>query len=119
MELYSHFVYRKKKPGQAIVDQLTAGAADALHMAVGVASEGGELLDAIKRWAIYGKPLDRANVIEELGDLEFFMEGLRQQLNIMRGDTLVANMAKLDKRYAAGYTDAEAAARADKETTSG
>lgn len=113
--LYAEFVARKKKAGADIVAALTPEQADALHMAVGVAGEGGELLDAVKRWAIYQKPMDRDNVVEELGDLEFFMEGLRQRLDISRAETLEANMAKLDKRYVAGYTDAEAAARADKE----
>ena len=65
--------------------------------------------------AIYGKPLDRENVIEELGDLEFYMEGLRQGLGITREETLQANVAKLGARYAAGkYSDKAAIARADK-----
>lgn len=112
---YEEFVASKKKPGEAIIAGLTPVSASALHMAVGVAGEGGELLDAVKRFAIYGKALDRANVVEELGDLEFFMAGVRQDLGITREETLEGNRAKLDKRYVAGYTDAEAVARADKE----
>lgn len=112
---YTLMVVRKKKSGHAISDALTPRQATALHMAVGVAGEAGELLDAIKKWAIYQKPLDRTNVLEELGDIEFFLEGLRQDLDIAREDTLQFNMAKLEKRYRGEYTDAEAAARADKE----
>lgn len=111
---YRAFVAMKKKPGADIVSAMTPEQADALHMAVGVAGEGGELLDAIKRWTIYQKPLDRDNVVEELGDLEFFMEGLRQRLGIPRDETLHANRVKLDARYREGYTDAEAHDRADK-----
>jgi len=118
MEDYAFFVARKKKPGGAIAEAMTASKADAMHMAIGVSSDAGELLDAIKRWVIYDKPLDRANVIEELGDIEFFMEGLRQALSIARPEVIAANMAKLDARYKGGYTDAEAAARADKEVKS-
>ena len=51
-------------------------------MVVGVSGEAGELLDAVKKAVIYRKPLDLENVIEELGDLEFYMEGLRQGLEI-------------------------------------
>jgi NTP pyrophosphatase (non-canonical NTP hydrolase) len=104
------------KPGQDIIQQMTPGKANALHMAVGASGEAGELLDAIKRFVIYNKPLDRENVVEELGDLEFFIEGLRAELGISREETLTANKFKLlGKRYASGtYSDAQAIARSDK-----
>jgi NTP pyrophosphatase (non-canonical NTP hydrolase) len=103
------------KPGEAIIASLTPEKADALHMAVGVAGESGELLDAIKKYVIYNKDVDLENVIEELGDLEFYMEGLRQRLGITRQETLAANIVKLSKRYkAATYSDKAAQERADK-----
>lgn len=103
------------KPGADIVATLTPEDAHALHMAVGISGESGELLDAIKKAAIYRKPIDRANVIEELGDLEFYMEGLRQGLGITREETIEANIAKLSKRYSSGsYSDKHAQERADK-----
>lgn len=103
------------KPGSKIIIGLTPKTAHELHMAVGVSGEAGELLDAVKKSSIYGKPIDRENVVEELGDLEFYMEGLRQSLNITRDECLVHNMKKLGKRYESGrYTDAQAQARADK-----
>ena len=75
----------------------------------------GELLDAIKKFVVYNKELDIANVIEELGDLEFYMEGLRQCLRISREETLRENMVKLGKRYReAVYSDKAANERADK-----
>lgn len=111
---HQSMVLRLKKPGEDILAKLTPAMADALHMSGGVCSEAGELFDAIKRWAIYGKELDRANVIEELGDLEFFLEGLRQLLRIPREETLEANLAKLGVRYADGFSDKAAIERADK-----
>lgn len=85
-------------------------------MAVGVSGEAGELLDAIKKVAVYRKPVDRANVVEELGDLEFYMEGLRQGLGITREETLLANINKLSKRYEGlKYSDSAAQTRADKQ----
>lgn len=112
---YAHFVRRKKKAGQDILDTLTPTKADAMHMAMGIVGEAGELLDAIKKHAVYNKPLDLDNIIEELGDMEFFMEGLRQIFNLTRAGIIAANVTKLEKRYGAHYTDAEAIARADKE----
>lgn len=85
------------------------------HMIIGVAGEAGELCDPIKRFTIYGKELDRANVVEELGDMEFYMAGLRQLLRISREEVLDANFAKLRARYPAGnYSDEAAQTRADK-----
>ena len=113
---HSTLVSDLKKSSKEIINELKPEQADALHMAVGIAGEAGELLDAIKKWSIYQKPLDLENVIEELGDLEFYMEGLRQSLNLTRVQTLVENIAKLQKRYSKGeYSNEQANERADKE----
>ena len=102
----------------AFVNRLFAkrnlGADGLMHAAVGVAGEAGELLDAIKKVWVYSKPLDRENVIEELGDVEFYAQALRSLLDITREETIAANVAKLQRRYPEGYTDAAAIARADK-----
>jgi len=104
------------KPGAEIVAEMTPQKAHLLHMAVGVAGEAGELLDAIKKHVVYGKPLDFSNVIEELGDLRFYMAGIMNGLSITEAELLEANNAKLGKRYASGsYSNAQAQARADKE----
>lgn len=103
------------KPGAAIIAALTPESANLWHHATGISGEAGELLDAIKKVVVYNKPLDRANVIEELGDLEFYMEGLRQGLGITREETIEGNIAKLSVRYRGlQYTDAAAQERADK-----
>jgi len=112
---HSTLVSDLKKSPEEIINELKPEQADALHMAIGIAGESGELLDAIKKWSIYQKPLDLENVIEELGDLEFYMEGLRQSLNLTRVQTLVENIAKLQKRYSKGeYSNDQANERADK-----
>ena len=85
-----------------------------VHMVMGIAGEAGELLDAIKKNAIYHKPLDLTNVIEELGDLEFYMQGLRDALGISRERVLEGNISKLRKRYGQNYSNQAAIARADK-----
>jgi len=102
------------KDGDDIVSSLSGSDAHILHMAVGVSGEAGELLDAIKKATIYRKPIDRENVVEELGDLEFYMEGLRDELGITREETIQYNISKLGVRYANGYSDQAAVDRADK-----
>lgn len=87
-----------------------------LHMAVGISGESGELLDAVKKHVVYNKPLDLENIIEELGDLEFFMEGLRQSVGVTREQTLEQNMRKLSVRYnGLQYSDQQAQDRRDKQ----
>jgi NTP pyrophosphatase (non-canonical NTP hydrolase) len=83
-------------------------------MSIGVSGEAGELLDAIKKWAIYQKPLDIDNVIEELGDIEFYLEGIRQKLGLNRNMILEHNIEKLRRRYGTKYTNEAAQRRADK-----
>ncbi len=113
---YAAFVESLKKPGQAIIDSLDPKKADLLHMSVLLADECGELVGALKKHCIYGKELDFANVIEELGDIEFALSGIRTTLGIDRERVLSDNVFKLNKRYSSGsYSDEQAKARADKE----
>lgn len=118
-EEHRDMVYRLKKSGEAILATLTPEKCDLWHMATGVSGEVGELTDAIKKAVAYNKPLDIKNVIEELGDVEFYLEGIRQNLGITRAVTIGHNINKLlkgkDARYAKGtYSDEQAQARADK-----
>ena len=108
------------KPGDEILTTLTPEKCEIAHMAVGVAGEAGELLDAVKKFIFYNKSLDLENIIEEMGDVEFFMSRLRQLLGLTREQILKANMKKLltgdNARYAEGkYSDEQAHTRADKQ----
>lgn len=113
---YGAMVTALAKPGEDILSGLTPRKAHILHMAIGVAGEAGELLDAIKKYCIYGKRLDLDNVTEELGDLEFYMEGLRQGIDVPRRQILAQNQVKLlEGRYKSGsYSDEQAIKREDK-----
>lgn len=117
---YSEMVAALAKPGDEILESLSSDDCHSLHMVIGISGEAGELLDAVKKAVIYRKPLDLANVIEELGDIEFYMEGLRQGLGITRDMCIKANIYKLalgpKARYKGGvYSDKAAQERKDKE----
>lgn len=87
----------------------------ALHGALGCAGEAGELADAIKKEYIYGKQRDRANIVEELGDLRFYMQAVMNHYGITESEVLQENGNKLAKRYnGLRYSDSAAIARADK-----
>jgi NTP pyrophosphatase (non-canonical NTP hydrolase) len=112
---HSELVKSLFKPGREIVAQINPVEADLIHAIMGVSGETGELLDAIKKSVIYKKPLDVQHVIEELGDIEFYLEALRQTLSISREQTLEQNISKLQKRYPGNsYSNQDAIARADK-----
>ena len=92
----------------------TPSQCELLHAAIGIAGEAGELLDAVRKHVFDGQPLDRDNVIEELGDLEFYMMAAMMNIGVLRPHLQELNMAKLSKRYEAGYSDKAAQERADK-----
>lgn len=114
-EQFENMVTALCKDPNAIKRELTVSDCHLIHMIMGISGEAGELLDAVKKYTIYRKPLDRENVVEELGDLEFYIEGLRQVLQISREEVLAHNVAKLSKRYSEGkFTQKAAIERADK-----
>lgn len=91
-----------------------------MHAALGICGEAGELADAIKKRYVYGKPLDIENVIEELGDMRFYMEAVMNLLDISDQEVLQGNANKLAKRYKMlVYSDVAAITRADKDHQEG
>ena len=74
-----------------------------LHAAVGLAGEAGEVLDVIKKVVFVGKPYNRDDLIKELGDVEFYLQALRNTTGITRDDILVENIRKLEARHPDGF----------------
>lgn len=113
-------VYNKTDPvtlGQAPVQipTITDEQYHLLHMAVGIAGEAAEILEAVVGFLATGT-LDRENAVEELGDLEFYIEGFRQGIEVPRDYTLSHNLQKLAVRYQGyQYSNEAAQKRADKE----
>jgi NTP pyrophosphatase (non-canonical NTP hydrolase) len=111
---YSHMVAVLAKPGTQILAELTPHKTDLAHMACGISGEAGEVLELIKKHVFNNKPLDIAKLVLELGDIEFYLEGLRQKAGITREETLQGNFNKLNARYEGLiYSDRAAHARAD------
>ena len=72
-------VARLAKPGADIIASLTPVKAHLWHMASCIMGEVAELLTAIES-------CDGDNILEELGDIEFYLEGYRQGANISASD---------------------------------
>lgn len=106
-------VQNLKKDPEEIFQELTPTRLDAMHMCLGLSGEVGETIDIVKKHVIFNKPLNRAELVKELGDIEFYLEGLRQSFEITREETVEGNIAKLTKRYGESYSDEAALNRAD------
>lgn len=106
---YRDFVRSRTKPMNTPLNHL-------LHMTLGISGEAGELVDAVKKHFAYGKQLDVENVLEELGDILFYVQGLLTHIDsdATLEDLMEINISKLTKRYPTQYTDEAAIARADK-----
>ncbi len=119
MEYQTHreFVRKLCKAGSVIAEELTPEDCHRLHMAIGISGEAGELLDAIKKAVIYRKPLDIANIVEECGDLLFYISGMLDSIGVDIESAIAANTSKLSIRYGKAYSDESAIARLDKVET--
>ena len=82
-----------------------------LHGGIGIASEAGELLDAIKAFIYYGKDLNELNIKEELGDLFWFIALVCDSIGLTFEEIQEANIAKLHARYPLTFTEAYATQR--------
>ncbi len=85
-----------------------------VHASMGVAGEAGELVDAVKKHWVYGKPLDKENILEECGDTLFYLVAMLHECGFSLMDAMEANQAKLAKRYPDGWSEQAAIERKDK-----
>lgn len=87
-----------------------------MHGAIGIAGEGGEVLDCVKKHWVYKQELNRDNLVEEMGDCCFYLQALMNITGITYEEIINANVAKLSKRYPnLVYRDEDAALRRDKQ----
>lgn len=70
-----------------------------LHAAMGMVTEAGEFIDQLKKHGFYGKPLDEVNLMEELGDQDWYMNLACDILGATMEMIEVANIKKLAARY--------------------
>lgn len=85
-----------------------------LHGAMGVSTESGELLDALKKHIFYGKDLDVPNIKEEVGDVLWYLTIVSRSCGFTLSDAMEANVRKLKVRYPERFT-ADCALKRDTE----
>lgn len=79
-----------------------------VHAGLGVVTEAGEYLDALKKAMIYGKDLDLVNLDEEAGDILWYIALHCRYRKISFSDLFEQNIAKLAARYPDKFTEAQA-----------
>lgn len=88
LEKHRQMVLRLKKPGELIRQSLTAEDCDLFHMAGCLPGEAAELYDAIM-----GKDEEtREELMEELGDFEFYLTACRDLFGMVRGVDTVGSI---------------------------
>jgi NTP pyrophosphatase (non-canonical NTP hydrolase) len=82
-----------------------------MHGAMGLTTEAGEFMDALKKHAMYGKALDEVNLKEELGDMLWYVALVANTLGVEMATIMATNIAKLRTRYPEKFTEAAALTR--------
>lgn len=84
-----------------------------INAALGLTGESGEFADQIKKWLFQDHPLDNAKLINELGDIRFYLELACYAIGVSLEEVEKQNSAKLRKRYPNGFTTEASQARVD------
>lgn len=82
-----------------------------LHAGMGLSTESGELLDALKKYIYYGKKLDEVNLQEEMGDIFWYCAILADALGVSFTEVMLKNLAKLKARYPKKFRNQDALMR--------
>ncbi len=112
-------VQRLMKTGDQAFREMTPAKVHYLHLGVAISGEAGEIADALKKAAMYGKVLDIQNIEEEVGDILFYLQSLCEATGLTLSGCMEANIKKLNLRYPEGYSDKAAQQRADKQLDGG
>lgn len=79
-----------------------------LHAAMGKVTEAGEFIDVLKKYIMYGKPMDEVNLKEEISD-GWWYDGVACSVLGTDFDTEQRkNIAKLKARYPEKFTEENA-----------
>lgn len=113
---YKAWALTKERKGyDKVAERISTGTTGSLlHGALGISGEAGELLDAVKKHVMYGKELDKTNVLEEIGDILWYMSIALESVGSSFEEVMQLNHDKLEKRYPGGFTEALAQLRLDK-----
>lgn len=75
-----------------------------INAAFGLSGEVGEVNDLLKKHLFQGHDLNKNDLINELGDIAWYLAEAATALNISLEEILVKNIEKLKKRFPDGFS---------------
>lgn len=75
-----------------------------INACLGLSGEVGEVNDLLKKHMFQGHELNKKDLINELGDIAWYLAEAATALGIDLEEILVANIAKLKARYPDGFS---------------
>lgn len=82
-------------------------------LALGVAGEAGEVADLVKKHVGHGHDLPTEKLVDELGDVLWYLTVLANALGVSLEAVAARNVAKLRRRYPDGFSSEASLARVD------
>lgn len=73
--------------------------------ALGLCGESGEVADHIKKTFFQGHILDKAKIVEELGDVAWYIAVMAHAIDVDLETVLTNNIEKLKRRYPDGFSE--------------
>lgn len=74
-----------------------------INCVMGLCGESGEAIDIVKKWLAQGHELDKKHLVEELGDIAWYLAEAATALDISLEEILQSNIDKLKRRYPKGF----------------
>lgn len=74
-----------------------------MNAVMGLCGESGETIDIVKKHFFHGHELDRKHLMEEMGDVAWYLAELATALDVDLEDVLAMNIDKLKARYPEGF----------------
>lgn len=75
-----------------------------INSVMGLCGESGEVIDLVKKHVSHGHPLNREKLIDELGDVAWYLAECATVLDVTLEEILERNIEKLKKRYPEGFS---------------
>lgn len=75
-----------------------------INSVMGLCGESGEVIDLVKKHVSHNHPLNREKLIDELGDVAWYLAECATALDLTLEEVLIKNIEKLKKRYPEGFS---------------
>ena len=75
------------------------------NLCMGLAGESGEVIDYIKKGLYHGHKLEINKIIEELGDVMWYITNISSYFSISMNKILEEKIRKLEERYPDGFSE--------------